>query len=219
MKSWSRIFALGEVAFALTLAACGSSEPTPEEVAAQQERHEQAIRQKLADDIVRYPQIAANGMAALKALSVADVRSIDGAVQAEKSFAEIARNVGIVEGAVEAGEMVVSSEARGASAQIKTLLIEKQRQLFPEMRRTFAARMSSEMDGLRANFRAVGAEAKTLRVASPVFVSRDAVMNAHLSLVSNARRFRFSKIEYVYSLEGNRYLVEIDGQGDGDVGA
>jgi len=218
MKSWSRIFVVGGVAFAFTLAACGSSQPTPEEIAAQQERREQATKQKLADDIVRYPQIAANGKAALRALSAADVHSMDGAMQTEKAFAEIARNIDTVEGAVEAGEVAVSSEAREANAQIKPLLSEKQRQLFPEMRRTFARHMSSEMSGLRTNFQAVGAGSKTLRVASPTFVSRDAVMDAHLSLVSNARRFRFSKIEYIYSLDKNRYPVEIDSQGDSDVG-
>ncbi|HEV7228294.1 hypothetical protein [Brevundimonas sp.] len=69
--------------------------------------------------------------------------------------------------AAEEGAVAISSEASKAKDDLKRMLIGKQQELFPHMRRTYAAHLSGAVAGLQANFPAVGAGGKTLRRLPP----------------------------------------------------
>lgn len=201
-----------------TLMGCGSPEPTAEEVAATKARLEQQERERLANDVANYPTTATATITQLGQLGPRDVADMESAVEIWRLFDGAARNARIIDDAIEDGQINVPSRAAEANQRLKAILVQKQRQLFPEMRRTYAAYMSREVAGLQANFRAVGPGAKTLRAASPVFTSQEAVMDAHYTLASQAVRFRFTKAEYVYSLTGARDAVKVNGESDDDIG-
>lgn len=196
---------------------CGSREPTAEERAAAQRRIEAGQRQKLEDDVAAFPTIARQMITSLEAIGPRDVADIQAAIATVRLFDQAARNVRIVEDAALEGAITISSDASKAKDDLKQVLIRKQRELFPQMRRTYAAHLSGAVAGLQANFRAVGADGKTLRAASPSFTSREVVMEAHYTLASQANRFRFSRAEYIYSLTGASDVIEMRGREDGEV--
>lgn len=196
---------------------CGSGEPTAEERAAAQRRIEAGQRQKQADDVAAFPTVARQMIASLEAIEPRDVASVQDAIETVRLFDQAARNVRIIEDAAEEGAVAISPDASKAKDDLKRMLIRKQQELFPHMRRTYAAHLSGAVAGLQANFRAVGADGKTLRAASPSFTSHEVVMEAHYTLASQANRFRFSRAEYVYSLTGASDVIEMRGRQDGEI--
>jgi len=197
--------------------ACTPPELTPEEKAEIQARLERSRAATLAQDIAGFPETATRALERLESLGPDDVRTMEDSAAVWRVFDEVARNIRIVESAKAEGKAPVSDDALKAAASLKPVLIAKQRQLFPEMRRAFASYMSDQVAGLQTNYRAVGSRARLLRAASPMFSSQETVMEAHMSVLLHARRFRFDKAEYVYSLTGASYTVEIGGEDDGDI--
>lgn len=203
-------------------AGCGSKEPTAEEQAAiaamQEQQREERLQRELVEFLTGYPETASGSIRRLEAMSLGAVRTIEGAADALQTFTDIARQVRRVERAIEGDKAPVSAEASQANATLKRRLIAKQRQLFPQMRRTYAAHMSNAVAGLQANFRAIGAGNKTLRGASPYFASSEVMMQAHHTMMVEATRFRFTRAEYVHAANGSYRWMALNGGADDDVG-
>lgn len=198
-------------------AGCGSREPTADEKADAARRYEAVEQRRLAEQIAAFPTSAPQMITNLESTTARDVSDMEAAASTIRAFDQAAMDIRIVEDAAAEGTISVSSQAVAAKDQLKQVLIRKQRELFPAMRRTYAAYMSDAVSGARANFRAVGAGGKTLRAASPSFTSRDVVMEAHYTLAGQANRFRFNQAEYVYSLTGASDVIEMRGRADDDI--
>lgn len=201
----------------LAASGCAPGEQTPEEKAAAQKLLEEGEQRRLVEQIAAFPSIAAEMVVSLDAKTARDVSDMDSAVAMIRFFDQAARNVRIVEGAAEDSGIQVPADTIAAKDALKAALVRKQRQLFPQMRQTYAAYMSDAVAGTQTNFRAVGARSKTLRAASPSFSSRAVIMEAHQNVMSHATQFRFTRAEYVYSLTGAYDYFEVRGDDDGEV--
>lgn len=219
MSSFRTISSAFVGALLIAAGGCGSSEPTPEEKAEATRRYDADKQRRLAEQIAAFPAGAPQMIAALESIAPRDVSDMDAAADTIRLFDRAAMNIRIVEDAAAEGRVPVSEQTLTAKDQLKRMLIRKQRELFPAMRRTYAAYLSDAVSGARANFRAVGSGAKTLRAASPSFSSREVVMEAHYTVASQATRFRFTKAEYVYSLDGSSDVVDVNGKADDDIGS
>ncbi|NBW10323.1 MAG: hypothetical protein EBR82_20065 [Caulobacteraceae bacterium] len=193
-------------------------EATPEEAAAAERTVAADHREDLITRLAGFPSEAEQTANHLALMNVGSVADMEGAVDAVRFFQQAGQSIMIVENAATSGEAPVSAEVLAAKDRLKVALIRKQRALFPEIRRTYAAYMSDAVSGAVANFRAVGPGAKTLRGASPSFTSRNVVSDAHHALVVEATQFRFAKAEYVYSGTGASYVMTVNGDDDGDIG-
>lgn len=203
-------------AMLVSSAGCGSKERTAEEKAAAARAYQADQKRQTEEQIAAFPAAAPKLIADLRAITARDVSDMDVAVVAVRQFDRAAMDIRIIEDAVSEGREV-SPEAIEAKDELKRVLIQTQRALFPVMRRTYAAYMSDAVSGAQANFRAVGRGGKTLRAASPSFTSREVVMDAHYTLAGQATRFRFTKAEYVYSLTGASDVITLHGDDDGDI--
>lgn len=200
-------------------AGCRPAPPTAEQVAAAAERRRVVDHQEAVGWVGAFPAQAAVLMPRLEAVSRRDVDSLDEAVATIQLFEQVGREIGLVELAATEREVDLSPKVLAAKSSLSAALIRKQQELFPAMRRTYAAYMANEVEGLQANFRAVGPRNQTLRAASPSFTSKSIVMEAHYSVVSHATRFRFKRAQYVYSFDGSYSQFEVHGRGDGDIGS
>lgn len=198
-------------------AGCGSGEQTAEEKAAASRLYEANRQKEVTEQIAAFPASAPQMIANLEAISTRDVSDMEVAASTIQAFDQAARNIAIIEDAAKEDAIPVSDQAIAAKDELKRVLIRRQRELFPAMRRTYAAYMSDAVAGMRANFRAVGSGGKTLRGASPSFTSREVVMEAHYTLAGQANRFRFNKAEYVYSLTGASDVIKMHGKADEDI--
>ena len=196
---------------------CGSPEPTAEEKAAAASRYKADQQKRLAEQVVAFPTSASQMNASLESLTDRDVSEMEAAANTVRLFDQAAMNIRIVEDAAAEATIPVSDQAIAAKDDLKRVLVRRQRELFPAMRRTYAAYMSDAVSGAQANFRAVGHGGKTLRAASPSFSSREVVMEAHYTLAGQANRFRFNRAEYVYSLTGASDVIRMNGKADDDI--
>lgn len=197
------------VAVAL-VAGCSDPAPTmsPEETAEAQARLLQRT-----DPVGQFPKVTREEIIPdLEGLTTTSVSDVAGAVAAEKIFDRARRAVRLTEG------QQLAEDGPALREKLIPLLKQKQTQLYPAMRRSYAAHMESETAGLQVNFRAVGARNKTLRAASPNFSSEDVVMQVQQTLMSKAIKFRFTRMEYVYSLTGASRYSTINGDADDDIG-
>lgn len=201
----------------VSAAGCGPGEQTDEEKAAASRLYEANRQTDLAEQIAAFPGSAPQMIANLEAISVRDVSDMEAAADTIRAFDRAARNIAIIEDAAKEGVIPVSDQAVAAKDELKRVLIRRQRDLFPAMRRTYAGYMSDAVSGARANFRAVGNGGKTLRAASPSFTSREVVMEAHYTLAGHANRFRFNRAEYVYSLTGASDVITMNGKADDEI--
>lgn len=217
MNKLKLAFSALAAAMFLGAAGCGSGEQTAEEKAAASRLYEANRQKELAEQIAAFPASAPQRIANLEAISTRDVSDMEAAASTIQAFAQAARTIAIIEDAAEEGAIPVSEQAIAAKDELKRVLIRRQRDLFPAMRRTYAGYMSDAVSGARANFRAVGNGGKTLRAASPSFTSREVVMEAHYTLAGQANRFRFSRAEYVYSLTGASDVIKMHGKADDEI--
>ncbi|HYC98532.1 hypothetical protein [Brevundimonas sp.] len=217
MKSLKLGFLVLAGASVVGSAGCGSREPTAKEKADAARRYEAMEQRRLAEQIAAFPASAPQMITNLESITTRDVSDMEAAASTIRVFDQAAMDIRIVEDAAREGAIPVSSQAVAAKDQLKRILIQKQRELFPVMRRTYAAYVSDAVSGAGANFRAVGTGGKILRAASPSFTSREVVMEAHYTLAGQANRFRFSQAEYVYSLTGASDVIEMRGRADHDI--
>jgi signal transduction histidine kinase len=193
-------------------------EVTPEEAASAERMVAADHRKDLITRLAGFPFEAEQTTSHLASMNASTVADMEGAVDAVRFLQQAGHSIMIVENAATSGEVPVSAEVLAAKDRLKVALVRKQRALFPEIRRTYAAYLSDAVSGTAANFRAVGSGAKTLRGASPSFMSRDVVSDAHHALMVQATQFRFAKAEYVYSGTGASYAMTVNGDADGDIG-
>lgn len=201
----------------LTGTGCGPSELTPKEKALAAAYLDEAKQRDTDDSVARFTGVSIKTIVALEAIHESDITDFDAAVTAVKLFDEASNNIRFIERAGEDGRTLIKPEVQESKADLKAVLIRKQKELFPAIRNAYAAYMSDAVVGAQANFRAVGTRNRTLRGASPSFGSEAAVAESHQLLLGNATRFRFDKAVYVYDLDGRSFSYSVNGKSDDEL--
>ena len=108
--------------------------------------------------------------------------------------------------------------SKGKAAKLKTLLVARQKALFPAMRKTYAGAMAADagVSAAGVDITAGGAGAKTLRVVSSAFYSADAIQRTHEALMGRATRLRFTRAEY-QPYGGGVTSYKINGRADDEI--
>jgi hypothetical protein len=201
---------LATAALIVIMTACSAPEPELTE-AEEAERMARVLQQ--TDPVGQFPTVTREEiLPTLEGLSVRSVGDAAGAVNAVQIFDRAARAISLTEDAA------LDPETTELREQLIERLKAKQVELFPAMRRSYAAHLSDAVAGAQANFRAVGSGNKTLRAASPNFGSQDVVMQAHQMVMAQATRFRFNRAEYVYSITGAYDYYTVNGADDDEIG-
>lgn len=206
-------------ALCLLTAACGAPEPTAEQKAAAEQAAVAEAKKQLQSAAAAFPQkVEAEYLPAVASISVSNVADMQGAADTIKSLERIGSVAQQMKRADESRDIATTPQFQSALKRLENALMSKQGLIFPAARQTFARFMSGEVEGLQTNFRAVGPGGKTLRAASPSFDSEEVVTRANQALMLNATRFRFTKAEYVYALDGSSYTFELRGESDREIG-
>lgn len=190
---------------AITVMGCSGDPPelTPQEKAQREAR-------QLAERVEQFPALAAELEPALDGVTSQSVSTMEGAAEGSDTF----RRAGLALLAVEDAQLPPATLA--LRDRLRTKLVRKQTQLYPAIRRSYARRLEREIGNQPITVRAVGAKAKTLRVASPAFGSKEAVAEVHHMLAMQATRLRFTRAEYVWSLNGDYDYYTVHGSPDDD---
>jgi len=148
-------------------------EATPEEAASAERIVAADHRKDLVTRLAGFPSEAEQTTDRLASMNAGTVADMEGAVDAVRFFQRAGHSIMIVENAATSGEAPVSAEVLAAKDRQKVALVRKQRALFPEIRRTYAAYMSDAVLGAAANFRAVGPGGQnTARRVTQFYVAR-----------------------------------------------
>lgn len=149
----------------------------------------------------------------LSELSPGDVQTVEGVADAASLFS----NASLILGDDALAGLDERSKAK--AAKLRTLLVARQKAIFPAMRKTYAAAMGADVGVVAAgvDMSASGPGAKTLRVASSAFYSADTIQRAHEALMMRATRLRFARADYQPYMGGPITSYKLNGRADEDV--